>query len=109
MEQSTEEDIHIFESVAGDELELLGYERITDRNLSFTVEEINEFSIINNSRKDVIMKTVNQDDMKRRNLQKAHADQVRERLGVPDDVQYDGNMIHKKSAVNEINVTSATV
>lgn len=109
MEQSTKEDIHIFESVAGEELELLGYERVTDHNLSFTAEEINKFSIINNSRKDTIMKTVNPEDMKRRNLQKAHADQVRERLGVPDDVQYDGNMIHKKTAVKGVNVTSVTV
>lgn len=106
LEQSTRHDIHIFESVAGDELEMLGYERLTDYNLAFTAEEIDEFSRINNSRKEVIMRTANPDDMKRRNAQKAHADQVRERLRVPDDVQYDGNMIHKKTAVKGTNLTS---
>lgn len=109
LEQSTKEDIHIFESVAGDELEMLGYERVTDHNLSFTEDQINEFSIINNTRKEEIMKTTNPDDMKRRNAQKGHADQVRERLGVPDDVQYDGNMIHKKTAVKEASETAAIV
>ena len=107
--QSTKEDIHIFESVAGDELEILGYERVTNTDLSFTDEQINEFSIINNSRKEVIMKTADHDDMKRRNAQKAHADMVRERLGVPDDVQYDGNMIHKKTAVKESGQLSTTI
>lgn len=101
LEQSTKEDIHIFESVAGDELEMLGYERETDYNLSFTAEEIEEFSKINNARKDEIIKTTNPDDMKRRNAQKAHADQVRERLQVPEHVQYDGNMIYKKTAVKK--------
>lgn len=106
LEQSTRSDIHIFESVAGDELEMLGYERVMDHNLSFTADEIDEFSRINNSRKDVIMKTANPDDMKRRNAQKTHADQVRERLCVPDDVQYDGNMIYKKTTTKSSGQTT---
>jgi hypothetical protein len=109
LEQSTKDDIHIFESIAGDELEMLGYDRITDYNLSFSEDEIDEFSRINNSRKEVIMKTANPDDMKRRNVQKSHADHVRERLRVPDDVQYDGNMIHKKTAVKGVSKTTAIV
>jgi hypothetical protein len=107
LEQSTKEDIHIFESVAGDELEMLGYKRETNHNLSFSPEDIEEFSTINNARKDVIMKTTNPDDMKRRNAQKAHADQVRERLQVPEHVQYDGNMIHKKTVVKNTEETTA--
>jgi len=108
IDQSTKKDIHIFESVAGDELEILGYDRVTNDNLTFREDEIDAFSIINNTRKDLIMKTANPDDMKRRNAQKAHADHVRERLGVPEDVQYDGNMIHKKTAVSgRINATTA--
>jgi len=101
LEQSTKHDIHIFESVAGDELEMLGYKRETTYNLTFSPEEIEEFSLINNARKEHIMQTANQADMKRRNAQKAHADQVRERLGVPEHVQYDGNMIYKKTVVKK--------
>ncbi|HEC18085.1 MAG TPA: sulfotransferase [Gammaproteobacteria bacterium] len=106
--QSNESDIHIFESVAGAELEMLGYERVTDYDLSFTVEEIETFSQINNSRKEKIMKTAHPDDMKRRNAQKAHADQVRIRLGVPDHIQYDGNMIHKKTVVGNSDQSTTT-
>lgn len=101
LEQSNKLDIHIFESVAGDELEVLGYERETHSDLIFTQSDIESFSQINNSRKEKIMKTTNPDDMRRRNAQKAHADQVRERLRVPEHVQYDGNMIYKKTVVTK--------
>ncbi|MBN4080555.1 sulfotransferase [Beggiatoa alba] len=98
--QSTMEEIQIFESVAGKMLEALGYEcYFTGREKEFTDRLIKQYEKENAQRKKQIIQQANPEDINRREKQKQHVDNIKQRLGCTE-VQYDGNMLHKSSAVN---------
>jgi len=95
--QSTIEEIQIFESVAGDMLQTLGYSRyFSAHKIEFNDRLISEYEYENTKRKATILEQANLEDINRREKQKQLVDDVKHRLGCAD-VQYDGNMMHKSS------------
>jgi hypothetical protein len=100
LRESTEDEFRIFESVAGDMLDALSYERFfckAGQETSFSEEEINEFERINNERKEAVICKQNPDDIKRREIQQNHVDSVKERLDCIS-VKYHGNMLRFDSS-----------
>jgi hypothetical protein len=74
LKQMTEDDLRIFESVAGDTLDELGYDRVyvqKGEELAFTPEQIAAFNEENARRKKAAWETMAEDDKERREAQKA--------------------------------------
>jgi len=72
LKEALEGDIRIFESIAGNSMDSLGYERLfakKGRELHFSPDEIHRFDIENNKLKDEILKYVDPADLERRNRQ----------------------------------------
>jgi hypothetical protein len=93
------EDLMIFELVAGDVLDALGYERhyINQvEGIEFSKNLIDVFELIDKERKQSVLNTANPDDVKRREIQKLYVDNVKQRLGCTD-IEYHGNMLHKEA------------
>jgi hypothetical protein len=77
--QMSEEDLRIFESVAGDTLDELGYDRVHVRKgeeLQYTEQQIAEFNEENARRKKAAWETMPEDDKKRREEQRAVLDGI---------------------------------
>jgi sulfotransferase family protein len=74
LKEAREEDIRIFESVAGGSLDRLGYERFFAKNgheLHFSSEQIRQFDSENKRLKDEIRARIDPADLKRRGVQEA--------------------------------------
>jgi sulfotransferase family protein len=72
LKEAREEDIRIFESVAADSLDQLGYERLfakKGQEVHFTQEDIRRFDLENRRLKDDVRKSIDPADLKRRGLQ----------------------------------------
>jgi Sulfotransferase family len=79
---ATEEEIIIFESVAGDVLDALGYERVKiaqGEELKFSKTEIAEFSAINQRLKQAKRQEMDPEDLKRRDLQASLLQEIKAR------------------------------
>lgn len=76
------EDIRLFELVAGDALDALGYKRFQTRvgeSKTFSADEIRQFEIENLRLKQDVLSKVDPEDMKRRDLQNSHLQAIGER------------------------------
>jgi hypothetical protein len=74
LKEAREEDIRIFESVAGTSMDQLGYDRLFARKgqeLQFGQEQIRQFDAENKRLKDEIRKTIDPADLKRRGIQES--------------------------------------
>jgi hypothetical protein len=72
LKEAREEDIRIFESVAGASMDQLGYERVfakKGQELRFGQEDIRQFDVENKRLKDEVRKSIDPADLKRRGLQ----------------------------------------
>lgn len=72
LKEARESDIRIFESVAGDSLDSLGYERLFARRgieLRFSPDDIRRFDVENKRLKDEIRQHIDPADLERRNRQ----------------------------------------
>jgi hypothetical protein len=72
--EAHENDIHIFESVAGESMDRLGYERLfakRGKELHFSPDDIRRFEMENKRLKDEIRKQIDPADMERRSRQEA--------------------------------------
>ena len=85
LKQASEEEVKIFELVAGDVLDKLGYERTqTAKNelATFSTEEITEFDTENQRLKEQVKETMDADDRERRAIQAALLQEIKERRPV---------------------------
>lgn len=106
LNQVLRDELILFELVAGDMLEKLGYERhftAKGQELILSDEQQEEFELVNQFRKQNVLVHANAEDVMRRERQKQFVDNVKQRLGC-EDVTYHGNMMHKeeKKPVAEI-------
>lgn len=82
MREASEEDISIFESVAGDVLDALGYERVyvpRGKERQFTEAELRHFDAENKRLKEEVLRGTDQEDLKRRDRQSALLVEIRHR------------------------------
>jgi LPS sulfotransferase NodH len=82
MREASAEDISIFESVAGDMLDALGYERAYVRRgeeRRFTANDIRGFDAENKRLKEEMLRSVDQEDLKRRDQQSALLAEIQSR------------------------------
>lgn len=82
LREASAEDISIFESVAGDVLDALGYERAYVRRgeeRRFTPADLRWFDIENKRLKEEVMRGVDQEDLKRRDRQATLIAEIRDR------------------------------
>jgi hypothetical protein len=82
LRDASQQDIRIFESVAGDVLSALGYERMyVPQGVKpvFTEEEIRHFDAENRRLKDEVLQRASADDLKRRDRQATLIQQIRDR------------------------------
>jgi sulfotransferase family protein len=80
--EASKEDISVFESVAGDVLDALGYERVYVRRgeeRRFTQREIRLFDVENKRLKEEMSRGADQEDLKRRDQQTALLAEIRAR------------------------------
>lgn len=85
--EASEEDIRLFESVAGDVLDALGYERVYVRRgeeIVFGEEDIRGFDAVNAWLKAEILEKTDAEDLKRRDRQAALLAEIRERSAAAD-------------------------
>lgn len=85
MREAAEDDIRVFESVAGDVLDALGYERAfvpQGQECQFTAEVVRAFDEANKRLKDEVMAGVDQEDLKRRDQQSSLLAQIKQRVAV---------------------------
>jgi hypothetical protein len=74
LKEARESDIRIFESVAGDSMDSLGYERLFAKKggeLDFGPEDIRRFDAENKRLKDEVRETIDPADLERRNRQES--------------------------------------
>ena len=72
LKEAREDDVRIFESVAGDSMDSLGYERLFAKRggeLHFSPDDIRHFDMENKRLKDEIRKQIDPADLERRNRQ----------------------------------------
>lgn len=72
LKEAAEEDVRVFESVAGVSMDRLGYERLFAKKgheIRFSNEQIRQFDAENKRLKDDVRKTIDAADLKRRGLQ----------------------------------------
>ena len=82
LKEASEDDIRIFESVAGDVLDALGYERVATRTgaaKSFTASEISRFDTENKRLKEEVMNKTDPADRERRDQQAGIIQQIKSR------------------------------
>lgn len=85
MRECSPDDLRMFEGVAGDVLDALGYERVATKpgeRLTFSEDEIRVFAEENKRLKVEILKTLPPDDQERRDRQDAVLAEIHTRLGV---------------------------
>lgn len=78
--QMTEEDLLVFESVAGDVLKELGYSLVTTGDKNFSVEEITRFNEENKRLKSEARARTSKEDLAKREPQEKHIESVCSRL-----------------------------
>lgn len=91
LKEASEEDIRIFESVAGDVMDALGYDRVYTKRGSetvFTAADIARFDQENKRIKDEVMSKVDPEDLKRRDQQSGLLQQIKARQSATPDVQW---------------------
>jgi Sulfotransferase family len=74
LKEAREEDIRVFESVAGASMDRLGYERLFAKKgheIDFSKEQIRQFDAENKRLKDEVRKNIDPADLKRRAVQEA--------------------------------------
>lgn len=84
LKEASESDVRIFESVAGDVMDVLGYERVyTQRGseMSFSKQDIEKFGSENQRLKEEVIGKVDLDDLKRRAHQSVLLQQIKARQG----------------------------
>ena len=82
LKKMTNEEIEIFESVAGDVLDALGYERVRiakGEEIQFTPEDIEKFNAINEAKKAEISQQMDPEDRERRNIQASLLEEIKSR------------------------------
>jgi LPS sulfotransferase NodH len=82
LREASEEDIRVFESVAGDVLDALGYERVHTKRgeeQHFSAADIRRFDSENKRLKEEVLKGVDQEDLKRRDQQATLLAEIRAR------------------------------
>jgi hypothetical protein len=82
LRDASQEDIRIFESVAGDVLSALGYECMyvpEGAKPAFSEEEIRHFNAENRRLKDEVLQRASADDLKRRDRQATLIQEIRDR------------------------------
>ncbi len=82
LREMSAEDIGIFELVAGDVLDALGYKRFHSKvgeTKTFTADEIKHFDAENQRLKQDVLSKVDPEDMKRRDQQGAHIKAIKDR------------------------------
>jgi hypothetical protein len=82
LREASTDDLRIFESVAGDVLDALGYDRVAAKRgeeLTFSAGQIQAFTAENERLKKEILKTLPPDDQERRDRQDAVMAEIRER------------------------------
>jgi hypothetical protein len=80
--QATEEEIKVFELVAGDVLDALGYERVQtsmDESANFSDEQIAQFNAENERLKSLVQEEMDPEDRERRERQAALLKAIKER------------------------------
>jgi hypothetical protein len=82
LREATRDDIRVFELVAGDVLDALGYERSVTRKgetAVFSEGEVRQFDLDNRRIKDEVLSKVDPEDLKRRDQQAGLIQQIRQR------------------------------
>jgi len=82
MREASEEDISIFESVAGDVLDALGYERVyvpRGKERKFSEADIRRFDEENKRLKEEVLRGVDTEDLKRRDRQSGLLSEIKQR------------------------------
>ncbi|MGF1540038.1 MAG: sulfotransferase [Pleurocapsa sp.] len=82
LKSATDEEITIFELVAGDVLDALGYERVKiarGQAIEFTDTAVNKFNEINQSLKAAVLQKVDPEDLKRRDIQASLLEEIQNR------------------------------
>ena len=82
LKKMTHEEIEIFESVAGDVLDALAYERVRiaqGQEIQFTAEDIAKFNGINKARKAEISAQMDPEDRERRDVQASLLEEIKSR------------------------------
>lgn len=82
LKSMSDEEIEIFESVAGDVLDALGYERVRiakGEEIQFTTADIEKFNEINKARKAEISEQMDPEDRERRSIQANLLDEIQSR------------------------------
>lgn len=82
--QMSEDDLRIFESISGNVLDKLGYERDLiqkGEELLFTKNDIEYFNHLNDLKKSEMTTIVDQNDIKRRNRQSLLLNEIKSRIG----------------------------
>lgn len=80
LKELSEDEIRIIESVAGNVMDVLGYERVhvqPGAELKFTEQELHEFKRENERRMQALSKTANPEDLQRRRQQSSFLAQIR--------------------------------
>jgi len=80
--EASADDVRIFELVAGDVLDALGYGRLYTRpgeRGQFSVADLRQFELRNKERKQEVLRNTDPEDMKRRNQQDGLLREIRER------------------------------
>jgi hypothetical protein len=82
LREASEEDIGIFESVAGDVLDALGYERVyvpRGKERTFSEADIRRFDEENKRLKEEVLRGVDTEDLKRRDRQSGLLSEIKQR------------------------------
>jgi hypothetical protein len=82
LREASEEDISIFESVAGDVLDALGYERVyvpRGKERKFSEADIRRFDEENKRLKEEVLRGVDTEDLKRRDRQSGLLSEIKQR------------------------------
>ncbi|MCA1994598.1 MAG: sulfotransferase [Coleofasciculus sp. S288] len=89
LKETKEEDLRIFESVAGEALDALGYERVLVKpgeELHFSEQEIAQFTLENIELKEAAWAALSEDDRERRNRQMSYIEEIVQRNSVLQDI-----------------------
>ena len=82
LKSATDEEIEIFESVAGDVLDALGYERVKiapGKEIKFSPADIEKFNAINEAKKAEVSDQMDPEDRERRKIQASLLDEIKTR------------------------------
>jgi len=89
LREAGEADIRLFELVAGDALDALGYERVATRKGEkgeFSADDIRHFDAENKRLKEEVLSKVDPEDIKRRDRQSGLIQQIRQRQQTADSM-----------------------